>query len=163
MSVKAIISHDSPQIWMTRKENSKKIVNLPLIPIRAIVQARNAGYRLGLVRISLDPDAAVMPHGQKVVYNLKSRTFSRVVDRGDVGDLCIFGCGVELEESHDGDDALRRDVNGELIFPDGELLNVGGKCGEKVLAVGMERGSFRGVFIGWIYDGGVEFTASYEK
>ena len=101
-----------------------------------------------------------MPYGEKIVDNFKSRAFCRVVYRSDVGDLCIFGCGMEFQECHDGDNSLRRDVNGELILPDGELLDVGRECGEEVLAIGVERGSFGSVFVCWIYDRSVEFTAS---
>jgi len=42
------------------------------------------------------------------------------VDGGNVAHLGEFGSCVVFEEGEDGDDALRGDVDGEFILPDGE-------------------------------------------
>jgi hypothetical protein len=97
-------------------------------------------------------------NGQQVVDHLEALVAGGVVDGGDVRDLGEFGGGVVLEEGEDGDDAGRRDVDGEFVFPNGEpvvvstlisgvwwlgkernaLLDVFGKARQKVLAVLVE-------------------------
>jgi hypothetical protein len=49
--------------------------------------------------------------GEHVVDDLEALVAGRVVDSGDVADLCELGGGVVFEEGEDGDDAVRRDVD----------------------------------------------------
>ena len=101
-----------------------------------------------------------MPYRQEIVNDLESCALGGIVYSGDVCDLGIFRGSMKFEERHDRDDALGWDIDGEFVFPDGKLLDIGGKRGEKVLAIRVEGGGFGSVFVGWVYDRGVEFTAS---
>lgn len=94
-----------------------------------------------------------MTDRQHVVDDLETLVAGGVVYGGDIGDLGELGGGVVFEEGEGGDDAGGRDVDGELIFPDGEpgywgsalglvlrtardvLLDVFGQTGQQVLAV----------------------------
>jgi hypothetical protein len=49
--------------------------------------------------------------GEHVVDDLEALVAGRVVDGGDVADLCEFGGSVVFEEGEDGDDAVGRDVD----------------------------------------------------
>ena len=59
----------------------------------------------------IDADARVVADGEHVVDDLEALVAGRVVDSGDVADLCEFGGGVVFEEGEDGDDAVGRDVD----------------------------------------------------
>ena len=63
-----------------------------------------------------------------------------------------------FEERKDGDDGRRGNADGELVFPDGELLDVFGQTGHEILAVLVKRHSFPRVFVGVIDDGSGEFA-----
>jgi hypothetical protein len=60
--------------------------------------------------------------GEHVVDDLEALVAGRVVDGGDVADLCEFGGGVVFEEGEDGDDAVGRDVDLEVLSVLGVLL-----------------------------------------
>lgn len=65
-----------------------------------------------------------MPHAQAVVNHLKPLISRGIVDCRNVyyaGKLCSR---MIFEKRKDGNDARWRDVDGELVFPDGELLDV---------------------------------------
>ena len=96
-----------------------------------------------------------MADGEQVVDDLETLVAGGVVYGGDVGDLGELGGGVVFEEGEGGNDAGGRDVDGELILPDGEpgyegsvvclvlrealysdvLLDVFGQTGQQILAV----------------------------
>lgn len=61
-----------------------------------------------------------MSDGEQVIDDFEAGIAGGVIDGGDVADLGEFGCRVVLEEGESGDDAGRGDVDGELVFPDGE-------------------------------------------
>ncbi len=61
-----------------------------------------------------------MPHAEEVVHHFEAVVAGRVVDGGDVADLGELGGGVQFQVGHNGDDAGGRDVDGELVLPDGE-------------------------------------------
>ena len=143
---------------MTHKKDPKQIIDLPLIPVRPIKQPRNTRDGVRLIRIRLDPYPRVMPHAQHVVDDFKALIPRRVVDGGDIGDHGELGGGMVAEKGKDRDDASRRNVDCEFIFPDGKLLYVAWKAGEKVLAVGVEALGLVGGFVGWIDDWGVELA-----
>ncbi len=67
-----------------------------------------------------------MTYTEEVVHYFETLIPSRVVDGRDVGYHSKLGCRVILQERHDRKDASGRDVYGQLILPDGELLNVFG-------------------------------------
>jgi hypothetical protein len=62
MSIKAIVRHNTSQIWVTNEENAKEIVDLSFVPVRPVIQTGNAGDRRGLICIRLDPNARVIAH-----------------------------------------------------------------------------------------------------
>lgn len=81
----------------------------------------------------------------------------REVDRGNVNDLLVLALCVVAEEGEGGDDRLGRDVEGELVLVDGELLNVFRQAGGDVLSkVVQRRVDFFGLVRGVDADGLVE-------
>ena len=123
MSVKAVIGHDATQIWVVCEEDTEEIVYLPLVPIRTVIEACDRWYGCGLVCVCLDPDSSVVADGEHVVDDLEALVACWVVDRGDVGDHSEFGGRVVFEEGKGRDDAGRRDVYRELVFPHREPAN----------------------------------------
>lgn len=61
-----------------------------------------------------------------------------------------------LEETKDGDDARGRDVDGELVLPDGELLNIFGQAPHDPGSVLVEVLGLGGVLVGRVDDGRLE-------
>jgi len=109
---------------MAHEQHPKEIVDLPLIPIRTIVEPRNAGDGRGLIRIGLDPNARVVADGEEVVDHLEAVTAGRVVHCRYIADLRVLRRRVVLEESEDGQDGRGRDEDCQLVLPDTELLDV---------------------------------------
>lgn len=105
---------------MAGEEDAKEIVNFALVPIGAIVKAAKGRYRRGLIGVCLHPYARVVSDGKKVVHDLEALVLGGVIYSSDIRDLRVFSSCVVLEESEDRDDTRGRDMNGELIFPDGE-------------------------------------------
>jgi hypothetical protein len=89
--IKAIICHDTSQIWVSNKEDAKEIVDLSFVPISPIVQARDTGNGGGLIRICLHSNSGVVAHAQEVVDNLESLVAGREVHGSDVGYLGELG------------------------------------------------------------------------
>jgi len=138
MTVEAIVRHDTSQIRMSSEEHSEKIVDLSFVPIGSIKQVTDTGNRPSLICVCLDTNAGVVSYAQQVVDNLESLLFCRIIDASYVGDLCVFRCGVVLEECEDRYDAGWWDVDAELVLPDRELLNVLGHTCHEILAVLVE-------------------------
>lgn len=109
---------------MSNEEDAKKIIDLALVPVGAIVEIAQTGYWGRLIGICLDSDARVVADTEHVVHDLESLVLGGVIDSSNVRDLSVFGCGVVLEEGECGDDTGRRDIDGQFIFPDGELLDI---------------------------------------
>lgn len=140
---------------MVDEEDTEEIVDFTLVPVGAVVERCDGRDGRGLVRVGLHPDARVVTDGQHVVDDLETLVAGGVVYGGDVGDLGELGGGVVFEEGEGGNDAGGRDVDGELILPDGEpgyegsvvclvlrealysdvLLDVFGQTGQQILAV----------------------------
>lgn len=115
VSVEAVVGHDAPQIGVTDEEDTEHVVDLTLVPVGTVVEACDGGYGRSLVGVGLDADARVVADGEHVVDDLEALVAGRVVDGGDVADLCEFGGGVVFEEGEDGDDAVGRDVDLEVL------------------------------------------------
>lgn len=101
-----------------------------------------------------------MADTEHVVDNLESLVAGGIVDRSYIGDLGVLGGGVVLEECHDGDQAGGRNVDGELVLPDGELLDVFGKAGHDVLSVFVHGVGLVLVFVGRVDHGSTELSLS---
>ena len=94
MSIKAIIRHNAPQIGVSYKEDPKKIIHLPLIPVCSIVEMADGRDRCGFVCVGFDADARVVADGEEVVDDFEAVVARRVVDGCYVADLREFGGGV---------------------------------------------------------------------
>lgn len=68
-----------------------------------------------------------------------------------------------FKKSHDGNDAGRRDIDGELIFPDGKLLDVFWKARQQVLSVFVQAGGFFFVSVGGVNDGSMKLASRYDS
>lgn len=156
MTIEPIIRQDSPQIRMVRKEDPVHIVRLPLEPIRAVVQEGDARHRRDFIRIRLHSDPRVVTNGQQVVDDLEAVGTRGVVDARNVGNGGELGGRVVLEEGEDGLDGSRRDVDRQLVLPDGELLDVLRETRDQVFAVGVELVGLGGHGFGLVDDGATE-------
>ena len=96
---------------MSHKKDTKQIIHLALIPVRAIVETADGGYGGGFVGVGFDADAAVVPDGEEVVDDFEAGVAGRVVDGGYIGYAGEFGGGVVFEEVHGGEDAGGGDVD----------------------------------------------------
>jgi hypothetical protein len=123
VSIETVVRHDPPQIRVSDEENTEQVVDLALVPVGTIVEIAQTGHRGRLVRVRLDPQARVVADAEHVVDDLEALVLGGVVDSGDVGNLGVFGRGVVLEEGKGGDNARRRDVDGQLVLPYGEPAN----------------------------------------
>ena len=112
VSIEAIIRHDASQVWMTDKENAKQVVHLPLIPIGAVVQTRDARHWRCFTRIRFDPYPRIMPDAQEIINHFEALLSCRIVHCCDVCHHCVLGRGVIFEKGHHRDDTRRRDVDG---------------------------------------------------
>lgn len=123
MAIETIVGHNPSQIWVIREKDTKQVVDLSLIPVCPVVQAGYRGDRGGLICVCLDPDAGVVSHRQEIIYDLEALISGGVIDCGDVCDACELGGSVVFEEGEGWDNAGRRDVDGEFVFPDREPDN----------------------------------------
>jgi hypothetical protein len=125
--IKAVVGHDSPEVRVANKENTKQVVHLSLVPIGSVIEIAETGNRCRLIRIRLDPQARVVTDTEHVVDDLEALVLGGIVDGRDVRDLGILGGGVVLEEGKGWDDARGRNVNGQLVLPDREsvLIRIG--------------------------------------
>lgn len=124
VSIKAIVRHDSSQVWVIDEEDTKQIIDLALVPVGTIVEGGNRGDRRGLVGVCLDPDAGIVSDGQEIINDFEASIAGWVVDGGDVADLGELGGGVVLEKGEGGDDTGGRDVDDELVLPYRESVTV---------------------------------------
>merc|ERR1711977_278396 len=155
VSVETVVGHDSPQVWVIDEEDTEEIVDFTLVPVGTVVEGCDGWDGSGLVRVGLHPDTRVVTDRQHVVDDLETLVAGRVVYGGDVGDLGELGGGVVFEEGEGGDDAGGRDVDGELILPNGELLDVFGQTGQQILAVLVQRVGLVCDLVGRVDDRGV--------
>lgn len=165
MAVESVVGHDSSEIRVANKEDTEQVVNLSFIPVSSIVQAGDRWDWLGLIGVSLDAKTGVMADTEHVVDNLESLVAGWEVNGGNVGNLGVLSGGVVFEEGEDWNDTGRWNVNGELILPDTELLDVFWKSRQKVLSVLMELCSLLigVVLVGWVDNGNVKLSNSYNS
>lgn len=135
MSIEAIVRHDTSQVRMSDEENTKQIVCLTFVPVGTIIETGDRWNRCNLVGICLDADTRVVVNGQQVVNDLKAVTSCWVVNTSDVGDLSELRSCMILEKFEYRDDGRWSDIDCQLVFPDGELLDLFGKTRNKVLPV----------------------------
>ena len=120
VTVETIVGHDAPQVRVADEEDTEQVVDLAFVPVGTVVEIAERGHGGGLVSVGLDPQTRVVADGQHVVDDLEALVLGGVVDGGDVGDLGVLGGSVVLQEVEDREDTGRRNVNGELVLPDGE-------------------------------------------
>lgn len=145
---------------MTGEENAKHVVHFTLVPQSAIEKTGHTGDGLSLVAVCLDADTGVVADAEHVVDDLESLVAGGIVDRSNIGDLCVLGGGVVLEECHDGDQPGGRNIDSELVLPDGELLDVFGKAGHDVLSVFVHGVGLMLVFVGRVDHGSAKLSLS---
>jgi hypothetical protein len=169
MALETVVGHDSSQIGVACEENAVEIVHLSLVPVGSIEKTSDAGDGGGFVGIGLDANSGVVSDGEEVVDDLETVLAGGVVGGSDGADLGEFGSGVVLEElvgiseaispvltlqeGEDGDDTRRRDVDGEFILPDRELLNVFGETAHQPSSVSMHVVRLALVLVGRVDNG----------
>lgn len=156
VAVKAVVGHDASQIGVVGEEDTEHVIDLTLVPQSALEQTSYAGHRGGLVGVGLDTDAGVVANTEQVVNDLETLVPCGEVNTGDIGDLGEFGRSMVLEEAHHGNDTGGGSVDGELVLPHGELLDVFGKAGHDVLSIGVQAVGHVLVLVGRVDDGGAE-------
>ena len=138
MSIETIVGHDTAQIRVTGEENTEHIIHLTLVPQGTLEKASDTGDGGGLITVGLDTDTGVETDTEQVVDNLKALITGGEVDTSNVGDLGELSSSVVLQEAHNGKDTGGSSVNGKLILPDSELLDVFGQAGHDVLSIGVQ-------------------------
>jgi hypothetical protein len=157
VTIKTVVGHDAAEIGVTREENTKHVINLTLVPQSTLEQTGDTGDGGGLVTVGLDTNTRVETDTEQVIHDFETLITGGEVDASNVGNLGEFSGGVVLQEAHEWDDARRGGVNGKLILPDGELLDVFGQAGHNVLSIGVQA-----VLLVLILVGGVD-TGSTER
>lgn len=94
VALEAIVGHDTAEIWVAGEEDAKQVVDLALVPIRAVVEGGQAGDGGCLVGIGLDTDSRVVTNAKQVVHDLESLIAGGEIYGGDVTDLGELGSGV---------------------------------------------------------------------
>lgn len=137
MPIEAIVRHDTSQVRMSDEENTKQIVCLTFVPVGAIIEAGDRWNRCNLVGICLDADTRIVVNRQQVVNDLKAITSCWVINASDIGDLSELCSCMILEKFEYRDDGRWSDIDCQLVFPHGELLNLFRKTRNKVSPVSM--------------------------
>lgn len=91
--------------------------------------------------------------GKKVIHNLEAVGPCRIINAGDIGYLGELRSRMVFEEGEDGNDGWRCDVDSQLVFPDGELLDIPGKARDEIAPIGMQGLPSRGVLFGTVSEG----------
>jgi len=84
MSLKAVVSENPTQIWVTTEEHSIHVPYFPLIPISASEEIGHTRDMVAFTSIGLDPDAALRIGAQEMVHDLKTFVALWEVDGGDM-------------------------------------------------------------------------------
>lgn len=131
MPIKSVVGHNSSKIWVTDKENSEHIIDLPLVPVGSIVKICDAGNRRCLVCVGLHSNPRVVADAQEIVDNLKSLVSGGEIDSGDIGNLGKLGgsvvCRISVLEHEVSERAPKEDVDLHLrnektgVTPAGEI------------------------------------------
>lgn len=138
MSIETIVGHDTAQIGVTGEENTEHIIHLTLVPQGTLEKTSDTGDGGGLVTVGLDTDAGVESDTEQVVDDLETLITGGEVDTSNVGNLGELSSSVVLQEAHEGKDTRGSSVNGKLILPDSELLDVFGQARHDVLSIGVQ-------------------------
>jgi hypothetical protein len=79
---------------VANEKYAKHVVHFPLVPIGAVKEADDAGYRRDLVGVRLDPNPCIVTDTEQVVDNLEPLVPGGEIDGGDGADLGEFGSSV---------------------------------------------------------------------
>jgi len=157
---------------VTSKEDTVKVVHLSLVPVGTVKQSGDTGDRRSLIGVGLDADSGVVADREKVVDNFES-VFARGVigssNCADLGELSSsvvcqvlvnilpsIGAILTLEEAEDRVDTRGRNVDGEFVLPDGELLDVLGKAAHQPGTITVHVVRLALVLVGRVDDWGLE-------
>ena len=138
MPIESVVGHDPSEIRVSDKEDSEKVIHLSLVPVGTIVQTGDGRDRRRFVGVCLDSDARIVAHTQQVVDHFKPLVARWIVDGGNVRHLCKLGCSMVFEKMEDRKDARGWDIDDQLVLPYGELLDVFGQAGKKVLPISVQ-------------------------
>jgi hypothetical protein len=157
---------------VTSKEDTVKVVHLSLVPVGTVKQAGDTGDRRSLVGVGLDTNSGVVADRKKVVDNFETVLARGVVgssncaDLGELGSSIVYtvlvklqlsiGAILTLEEAEDRVDTGGRNVDGEFILPDGELLDVFGKASHQPGTIAVHVVRLALVLVGRVDDWGLE-------
>ena len=101
-----------------------------------------------------------MAYTQEIVHDFESVLAGREIHGCDIRNLLELGGGVLFEEGDDRENTSGRDVDGQFVFPDRELLDVFGQAGHDVLAVIVQRLGLLLVLVGGVNDFSAQFLHS---
>lgn len=120
---------------MAGEKDAEHVVDFTLIPQGTVVQASNTRHGAGLIGVGLNADTGVVSDAKQIVHNLETLLAGWVIDGSNVGDLSKFRRGMVFQEGHEGNNTGRRNIDGEFVFPHGELLDEFGKAGHHILPI----------------------------
>lgn len=154
VAVETVVGHDAAEIRVAGEEHTEHVVHLTLVPQSTLEETSHTGHGGGLVRVGLDTDAGVVTNAEQVVDDLEALVAGGEVDTSDIGDLGELGGSVVLEEAHHGNNTGGSGVNGELILPHSELLDIFGQTRHNVLPIGVKAVGHGLVLVGRVDHGG---------
>lgn len=148
------LRYGSAQIWMSTEEYAEQIPCLPLVPNpRPVLIARytgidspistpkdscRSGHMVHLIRICLHPNSALLFHAQQMIHHLEPILSLGIIHAAHVHEELELTLTVVPQESQDGDDTRGGNVQGQLVFEDGELLDVFWETLSQVRAICMQ-------------------------
>jgi len=141
---------------VTSKEDTVKVVHLSLVPVGTVKQSGDTGDGRSLIGVGLDADSGVVADREKVVDNFESVFARGVIGSSNCADLGELSSSVVLEEAEDRVDTRGRDVDGEFVLPDGELLDVLGKAAHQPGTITVHVVRLALVLVGRVDDWGLE-------
>lgn len=103
---------------MTRKEYTKHVPHLPLIPVGTTEDRDSAWYRVRFAGVRLYPNPTGVFDAEQVVHNLEALLSFREIHCGDINNTLELALGVVPQEGQNRDYCRGRDVKDKLILED---------------------------------------------
>lgn len=69
---------------MTNEEDSEEVIDLTLVPVRAVIETAETGNGGSLVGVGLNANAGVVAYGKEVVDDFETLIAGREVDGGNI-------------------------------------------------------------------------------
>lgn len=150
MSLKTIVSHNSTQVWVALKENTKHIICLSFVPVCTLVYWDHGWHRRSFGSIGLHSDSRVVTDTQQVVHNIETVGSAWVVSCSNIHTTLKLSRCVVFQVKHHWSDGGGSHVYRQLVLPNRKLLDVFGQTRHDVTAKLVQLFRNLGIFFGWV-------------